>query len=81
MPTIQADEFMRLVLVVPMNGRLDDCFRVWETAGDGWSYYTVTDAGNNALHVNPDAAAAFSDALSRAAWGVRCRKATAKDYA
>lgn len=76
-------EFMRLVLVVPMNGRLDDCYRVWEQTTDdnGSAFYTVTDAGNNPLRVLSTPEAAMSDALARAAWGVRVRKATAKDYA
>ena len=69
-------EFMRLVLVVPMNGRLDDCYRVWERD----ETFIVTDKGNNPLLFTADAARAFSEALSLAAWGLRVRKATAKDY-
>ena len=59
---------MRLVLVVPMNGRLDDCYRVWERALDcGTAYYTVTDDGNNPLASFQTADRAMSDALARAA--------------
>ena len=70
-------EFMRLVLVVPMNGRLDDCYRVWERDGS----YIVTDSGNTPLKITGKPEEAMSLALSLAAWGVRVRKATAKDYA